>query len=315
VLGDWVKRNAIDTVVFNEEYDWGLIDAARGAGAKVATYLDFHRHDWKAKLPAYDLVLCSTRRTWELVRDLPNAAFVGWAVDTTTFAPHPRDEARHTFFHNAGWLGINYRKMTPAVILAFDALSEALPRATLLIHSQLGVAALPPECQRLVRDNPRIIWQAATVPAPGFYHRGAILVFPSKLEGLGLPLPEGLSCGLPAIATDAPPMTEFVTSGENGLLVRVAAARTREDGIAFPETIVDLNDLAAKMLELGADLPRAHEMGLRARERALVQFDRATFNARVRDAFERMWEERAIDTGARAAASRPPAVPDLQRAS
>jgi len=312
---DWIRRNSLDTVVFNEEYDWELVEEVKAAGVTVVTYLDFHRHDWKDRLRAYDLILCSTRRTWELVRDLPQAAFVGWAVDTTVFAPRTGEPARHTFFHNAGWLGINYRKMTPAVLLAFDALSPHLPHATLFVHSQVGAGALPPECQHTLRDNPRIVWQTATVPAPGRYHCGEILLFPSKLEGLGLPLPEGLSCGLPAITTDAPPMTEFVTSGENGLLVRVAAAWTRFDGIAFPETIVDVNDLVAKMKELGSDLPRAREMGQRARERALVQFDRGAFEARVCDAFERTWRPPVSASSAPGEANLPRREPGPLRAA
>ena len=82
---------------------------------------------------------------------------------------------------------------------------------------------------------------------------GSSLVFPSKLEGVGLPLLEGMACGLSAIATDAPPMNEFVQDGYNGFLVKVAQKLTRLDNIAFPEEIVDIHDLTIKMQKLAHD--------------------------------------------------------------
>lgn len=163
------------------------------------------------------------------------------------FKPLNNDEEKYTFFHNAGWLGINYRKMTPAVILAFDAISRHNPDVTLFIHAQAEPEKLPPQIVNIVHNNTRITYHVETVPAPGLYHKGSILVFPSKLEGLGLPLLEGMACGLPAIATDAPPMNEFVQDDYNGLLVKVAQRLTRQDNIAFPEEIVDMNDLVFKM--------------------------------------------------------------------
>jgi len=88
---------------------------------------------------------------------------------------------------------------------------------------------------------------------PGSIPQRKILVFPSKLEGLGLPLFEGLSCGLPVIATNAPPMNEFIKDGFNGLLVDVAFRATRNDNIAFPEEVVSMTDLAVKMAKMADD--------------------------------------------------------------
>jgi len=159
--------------------------------------------------------------------------------------------------------------MTPAVIAAFDAIGNELPETTLLVHAQVGVDMLPPDVAQIVARNPRITYHVGTEPAPGLYHRGQILVFPSKLEGLGLPLLEGLASGLPAIATDAPPMNEFVLDGYNGLLVSVEQTVAREDDIAFPETLVSVSDLAAKMRALAGDPVLAAEMGANARRFAV----------------------------------------------
>jgi len=273
-LVEWIRQNRLDAVVFNEEYDWNLVRAAQSAGAKVLAYLDYYKENWKPLMSLYDGVLCSTLRTFYLVRDICEAHYVGWAVDSDLFRPTEDvpgggDEDEFTFFHNAGWLGINYRKMTPAVIEAFDRVARDLPTATLLVHAQTELERLPPEVVRIVHENARITYRVETLPAPGLYHKGRILLFPSKLEGLGLPLLEGMACGLPAIATDAPPMNEFVQDGHNGLLLRVARTVTRGDHIAFPETIVDLDDLAGKMLRLGQNEAETRRMGRNARRYAV----------------------------------------------
>jgi glycosyltransferase involved in cell wall biosynthesis len=45
------------------------------------------------------------------------------------------------------------------------------------------------------------------------------LPFPSRYEGFGLPLLEGMAAGTPVISTDIPVVNEIVRHGENGLLV------------------------------------------------------------------------------------------------
>jgi len=173
-------------------------------------------------------------------------------VDTDLFRL-PSQKPEFTFFHNAGWLGINFRKMTPAAITAFDAISKVMPHVSLFVHSQAKLELLPPIIVDIVHNNPRIVYHEETLPAPGLYYKGKIMVFPTKLEGLGLPLFEALSCGLPVITTNAPPMNEFIRDGYNGSLVNVAFRSTRDDNVAFPEEIVDMTDLAVKMARMAYD--------------------------------------------------------------
>jgi glycosyltransferase involved in cell wall biosynthesis len=242
----WTKDNRLDIVVFNEEYDWNLVKAVKQTGVKTMTYLDYYKDDWQANMGLYDAVLCSTRRTYNLVKEACRAYYIGWGVDTDLFRP-PDREPPYTFFHNAGWLGINYRKMTPAVIATFDALSKIRPDWSLFVHSQVPLDMLPPMVADIVKANRQIAYHVETLPAPGLYHMGKIMVFPTKLEGLGLPLFEGLSSGLPVITTNAPPMNEFIRHSYNGLLANLAFRTIRDDNVAFPEEIVDMADLAVKM--------------------------------------------------------------------
>ncbi len=284
VIVKWIQDNKLDVVVFNEEYDWNLIRAAKSSGAKVFTYLDYYKDDWETFMSLYDAVLCSTKRTYNLVKNVCRAFYIGWGVDTELFRP-PSDEPEHTFFHNAGWLGINYRKMTPAVIAAFDAVSKVMPEVSLFVHSQVKIEFLPPVVVDIITNNRRIAYHVETVPAPGLYHKGKILVFPSKLEGLGLPLFEGLSCGLPVIATNAPPMNEFIEDGLNGLLVDVAFQATRSDNIAFPEEIVSMTDLAVKMAKMADDKYLFRKTSLNARRYAENELAFSKLSKRISDVF------------------------------
>jgi len=248
----WISDNSLHAVVFNEEYDWELVRGAKESGAKVLTYLDYYKDDWKRNIGIYDAVICSTQRTYNLVKNVCKAYYMGWGVDTDLFRPQEQ-EPEFTFFHNAGWLGINFRKMTPAAIAAFDAISRVMPHVSMFIHSQARLDLLPPIIADIVRNNRRIVFHEETMPAPGLYHKGKIMLFPTKLEGLGLPLFEALSCGLPVITTNAPPMNEFITEGYNGSLVNVSFRSRRDDNVAFPEEIVDMTDLANRMARMAND--------------------------------------------------------------
>ncbi len=46
-----------------------------------------------------------------------------------------------------------------------------------------------------------------------------VLPFPSRYEGFGLPILEGMAAGAPVISTDIPVVNEMIRHGENGLLI------------------------------------------------------------------------------------------------
>jgi glycosyltransferase involved in cell wall biosynthesis len=84
---------------------------------------------------------------------------------------------------------------------------------------------------------------------PGEYRRADVLCVPSRYDGWGLVVPEGLASGVPVIATDRMGAAlEFVETGRNGWLIRAG----------------DEEALLSAMRE--AALIRLEEMGARARE-------------------------------------------------
>ena len=76
---------------------------------------------------------------------------------------------------------------------------------------------------------------------------GDVYLYPSRLDGIGLSLPEAVGSGLASIATNAAPMNEFVVNNYNGLLVDVSKYLGRWDGYYWAESICDCENLSSAM--------------------------------------------------------------------
>lgn len=50
------------------------------------------------------------------------------------------------------------------------------------------------------------------------YNRADVFLFPSRLEGFGLPVVEAMACGKPVVCTRSGPLPELVDEGQGGLL-------------------------------------------------------------------------------------------------
>jgi len=99
-----------------------------------------------------------------------------------------------------------------------------------------------------------------------YLRAGHVLAVPSRYEGFGIVYLEGMSFGLPALATRAGGPTDIITDGENGFLVGP-------------------NDPAAvgrALTRLAQDPDRLAEMGLAARQRYEDHVDWPETTARVR---------------------------------
>ncbi|NLT72733.1 MAG: glycosyltransferase family 4 protein [Chloroflexi bacterium] len=192
--------------------------------------------------------------------------------------------AEVVFFHSAGFGGVGLRKGTDLVVRAFTGVTG---RARLTIHSQVPMAHYG-ETADLIRSDPRISFIERTVPAPGLYHLGNVYVYPSRLEGIGLSVPEALSCGLPVITTDNPPMNEFVSDGVDGSLVPVAEYRPRHDNYYWPQSIVALDHLTQCMQEYVDNPASVIERGRNARRLAVERLDWAANAASLSETLARL---------------------------
>lgn len=285
VLMQWALTNKLDAVVFNEEYDFGLPQAIRALRKKTIHYVDFIHPDWKLGLRQhYHQLWSATHRTTKLLADYGLAdttRHIAWGLHPSIAYLGDQTPA-YDFFHNAGWLGINFRKGTDLVIQAFDKLTGPRGRYSLLVHAQVPSQMLSSiESLALGMLMERgLTWRHETVPSPGLYHLGRVVVQPSRLEGLGLTIPEAMYQGRAVITTDAPPMNEFVTAPH---LVPIASTNLRADGLSFPECVADVDLLAERMQ---ASLHDYQGYGLNNFSAAQRLFAWSAFCDRIKDSLE-----------------------------
>ena len=249
-----IKQQKIDLVFFNEEYDWELVKMVKKIGIKVASYLDYLHKDWLKKpspLEIYDLILCSTRRAFNMVENLCLAKWIGWGMKEENKVISVKKP--YVFFENVGWGGINDRKGINTLLSVYKLFLKKHPEAfgSLLIHCQMYFN--PDEGNANKEDFDGVDVICGSMNLPGLYHMGEVYCYPAKLDGLGLSLLEAINNGLAIICPDYPPWNEFVEDQYNGILVPIVEEREREDGIAFREVFVDTQKFLEAMEELYLD--------------------------------------------------------------
>ncbi|HML94198.1 MAG TPA: MSMEG_0565 family glycosyltransferase [Thermodesulfobacteriota bacterium] len=107
-----------------------------------------------------------------------------------------------------------------------------------------------------------------SVPAgkmPLLYASADVFAFPSVKEGWGLVLLEAMSGGVPVVSSNIPPMTEFLTNGENAVLVDPADYKGLARGIL---EIVEDPELAARLAAKGDETARFYSWESAARRHA-----------------------------------------------
>jgi glycosyltransferase involved in cell wall biosynthesis len=91
---------------------------------------------------------------------------------------------------------------------------------------------------------------------PSLYNRARVLTVPSRFESFGYTCAEGMSCGLPVVASDAGSLPELVEDGRDGLL--------------FPSS--DAERLADHIVALLRDGGLGRRLGAEAREKMVYHY-------------------------------------------
>lgn len=249
----WLTVNRIGLVIFNEQWWWPPVLLCNELGVKTVAYVDYYTEDTVELFGCYDLIICNTKRHFSVFEWHPKCVFVPWGTDINLFSPKAINNIESdvvTFFHSCGMNP--YRKGVDLLLLAFETLARdgLKHQAKLCLHSQVDLMTWFPKLKSLVdhlveRNLLEIIVE--TIPPPGLYAMGDVYVYPTRLEGIGLTIPEALASGLPVIVPNSPPMSEFVEDFKNGILVGVKHFIARADGYYWPQSIVDIDHLAASM--------------------------------------------------------------------
>ena len=259
---DWARNNALDLVIFMEVHpkDWKRVDALKAVGVRVMCYenLDTLRCEMLDRYDRFDHYLFATF----YARDELRSRFPGistlllpWGAPPSALAnggatPTPSTSSdRIDFVHVAGWGGVNNRKNTDLLIRAF---SEADPaNAVLHLYTQAPIANYGPECERILTASPNIIVHEGTIDNIFEAYAGKdMLLWPSKREGLGLPIVEALASGVPVLISDGYLMKQWIIPGEHGV---VCPARPEHGQMLLPEMQVDPEALAGIIRDLSGN--------------------------------------------------------------
>jgi 1,2-diacylglycerol 3-alpha-glucosyltransferase len=289
-LRTWAQQAKLDAVLFAEEYDFSLPMTVQRTGMKTIQWVDAYvAASWRPLLKFYDQLWCITHRTENILLDWRRAAqtqYIGWGVPDNMFPAVDAAAPRYDFFHSAGWIGIDARKGTDTLLAAIGLMTDDPPEV--VIHCQVP----EDEAKKLMGYGAgfpsHVIWEDRDVPPPGIYEVGRVVVQPSKIEGIGLSLPEAMCTGRPIITVNAPPMTEFVTA-ETGWLVDVDSWRPHVDGSLYQQAIVRPEVLAKAMQEArSASNEMITEKSRLTLDRAHNLFDWELFKGKLAAGLERI---------------------------
>jgi glycosyltransferase involved in cell wall biosynthesis len=154
-----------------------------------------------------------------VIRDAPDPRFRPVRDDAVLSDLRQRLGIRGRYLLYVGRL--NPRKNIPGLLRAFEQLRPRLREPL-----QLVIAGQPDfRTDRLEANIAASPWRADVVRAgfvrdddlPALYSGATVFVFPSFLEGFGLPPLEAMACGTPVVCADATSLPEVV--GDAGLLV------------------------------------------------------------------------------------------------
>jgi len=242
----WLKKNKIDIAFFNEQRYWKPVLEAKKAGVCIGAYIDYYTQEMVPAFKIYDFLICNTKRHYSVFNWHPNAHYIPWGTDTKKYRPDSnKNSIVPTFIISAGWQA-KYTGDRRGSLLALKAFQNIKGNCQLNIYSQVPFEECLPAWQELIKKDERINLKVGTFdPFP--YSEGDIYLYPSRLDGIGLTLPEAVSSGLAAITTNNAPMNEFVKENFNGLLVNVEKYLGRADAYYWAESICSIDSLVEKM--------------------------------------------------------------------
>lgn len=277
----WIKENNLQAILFNEQREYNIVanTKLKFPHVKIGAYVDYYTEGSLKWFSFYDFLICNTHRHMEAMKDHQQKYYIRWGTNTDLFVPSDKESSRITFFHS---VGMSNRKGTDILIDAFIE-GKCFEKSDLIIHTQIPIEKVCKySAEQLKKYNISVIKK--TVTAPGLYHLGDVYVYPTRLDGLGLTMYEALSCGLPVITSDFPPMNEAVNE-EIGKLVKISDYYCRNDAYYYPMVICDKNSLIAAMQWYIDNPDELKSQKTKAREYALNNYNLEDRSKDISDIF------------------------------
>lgn len=232
---------------------------------------------------AIDAVLAKTRHGHALLQELfdswgasgarPACLYTGW----TSADPGPGERVDHhaapTALHVAG---TSSQKGSQVLMQAWRSRPE-FPPLTLAAHLSGAL-----QLDFALQAAPNLTLHLAPLPQEALRNlqaQSALHLCPSAAEGFGHTLNEARAVGGVLLATDAPPMNEFIVDGESGLCipVRPGQSQPHHRSTAY---FVRADDICATV-ERAMALSPAQRQRMGDAARAAFEAERAAFHRRI----------------------------------
>jgi glycosyltransferase involved in cell wall biosynthesis len=267
----WLKINKIDIAFFNEQRYWEPVLEAKKIGVCIGAYIDYYTQETVSAFEIFDFLICNTERHYSVFNWHPRAYYIPWGTDIDKFKPKNNENNKvPTFLISAGWQPMKKLDRRGS-LLALKAFKKVKGDCKLILYSQVEIDQFTASWSDAISDS-RIELRIGTFdPFP--FTEGDVYIYPSRLDGIGLTLPEALSSGLCAITTNNAPMNEFVKDNQNGLLVDVDCYLGRYDGYYWAESVCSIDSLTQKIQMYVNDYSLLHNHKINSRKFALKYLD------------------------------------------
>lgn len=228
-------------------------------------------------------------KSYGLIRGRKSLCIRGSGVDTERF--HPDAVTREEVLEFRRSVGVEpdqilvtmtarllYDKGIMDFSRAANELADAFPNTRFMIVGEAdpgNARCLSDEHLEMLRQQKNLILAGWRDDMPLVWCASDMAVLPSYREGLPMSLQEGMSCGLPVIATDVPGCREIVDEGVNGLLVPFG----------------DKPAIAVALRELIVNPERRKKMGQASRDKAVEEFDGRKIAQQHLELYEELLED------------------------
>mgnify|MGYP006097328317 CR=1 FL=1 len=256
----WIKKNNIDTIIFNEQQSWEPVIWAKEFGCKTGSYIDYYKEDSISFFNIYDFLICNTKRHLSAFESHPNSIYIPWGTDTKLFTKEnslklidsnfkvKKDSSKINFFCSAG-MNPSRKGVDTLINCIYEIKNDNIKT---FIHCQKDIKKVFPHLIdkiKTLENNGCLTLINGTFSAPGLYFLGDFYIYLSKLDGIGLSLPEAISCGLIPVTPDHPPMNEFAKK-DFSFLISVSKQYSRSDAYFWPQIEINEVDLKNQILAI-----------------------------------------------------------------
>jgi len=197
-------------VVLIPNVDWAVIPGSEDVGKWIEVLRSSPVELW-AKTPRIQQTLVELGLPSELVQ---------WSIPDPVLDRGPvLNNGTVIFYMNCGLGGWKNRRGVDIALKAFHLLRKRTSAVRLILSTVKPLSDYEPPLE-LPCDG--IVVQVGFLTGSAIlanYASCSTLLYPSRWEGFGVSLLEGLHAGCPVIATDGWPMNELATHNENALLV------------------------------------------------------------------------------------------------